>query len=223
MSDRDDSVRKAFEALAGQAGDSGPACPTDDRIWAAARGELSTGETRALLDHTAGCAACLEAWRLAREVASAAPEAARARRASPSRAGWWVAAAAAIVAAVALGVFLPGWRSTAPEPAMRAGEAVAIRPMVPPDAELPRNGITLRWSAAHEGARYHVRVTSETLDPLYEARELSDPEARVPPERLDGVAEGERLLWRVEAILPDGTRLDSPTFSVVVAAPEEPE
>jgi tetratricopeptide (TPR) repeat protein len=104
-----DEVGRLQHALAELALDApaGEGCATPERIWAAARGELPTDESKALLDHAALCPHCALAWRLAHEVATEAelvPDAAR------SAAGFWrpwrFAAAAVLVLAAATSVYL---------------------------------------------------------------------------------------------------------------------
>lgn len=208
-------LRQAFAVL--DASHEAPAsCPAPERLWSGARGELGPQETRALVDHVAGCAGCAAAWRLALHLAgpdgvagfdrpAVAGAAGRGRRVATVGA----LAAAAILAAVAL-VRPPAPRheeSTVREPSGRA-----LRSLLAEDRPLPRQDFQLRWTPGPEGSLYEVWVASGELEDLAEATGLATPEYRVPPDALASVASGATVLWQVEAAAPDGTRLVSPTF-----------
>ena len=77
----------------------------------------------------------------------------------------------------------------------------------------------LRWSAGPEGARYDVRVTDTALRAIAGAAALSEPEYQVPLESLADLADGDRILWQVETVLPDGSRSTSETFSARIRRP----
>jgi hypothetical protein len=168
------------------------------------------------VDHTAACAACAEAWRLAMEVTpDPIPAVAPPRRASVLA---WpaafapLAAAAALVLAVGAGV----WLSRAPGPGTtseyRGGEAGAIRSLIGDDTALGREDFRLRWTAGPAGSRYDVRVTTESLQAVADVEGLAEPEFLVPAAALSAVPPGSRLLWRVERVRPDGEREASRTF-----------
>ncbi len=214
----DARLRAAFRARTSRTAPPGDHVPAED-LWSAVRGELSAEERRAIVDHTASCPACAEAWRLAVEVT---PDPLPVAVPPASRPAWtalrWPAtfapleAAAALVAAVGAGV----WLSRAPEPAntpaFRGGEVPVVRSLVGDDGALPREQFALRWSAGPEGSRYDVRVTTEALQVVAEAEGLTEPALVVPPTALSSLPAGSRLLWRVEVVAPDGERAASPTF-----------
>lgn len=219
--EEDTALRQAFAAGAGAPATEG--CPDPDRIYAAVRGRLPADETRDLVDHVAVCPECAEAWRLAvafeEEAASGGESAAPGKRGShPARPAWWATAAAVLVAVVAAGV----WWSTGPgageAPVYRAGGEEEIRSLVLEDDPLPREDAVLRWTAVPEGGSeettYDILVSTEDLDPVAEASELQEPRYRIAPDTLEGVPSGADLLWRVEARLPGGRRVASPTFVV---------
>ena len=217
VDEADASLRAAFRARTSRTAPAGDHVPAED-LWSAVRGELSADERRAIVDHTASCAACAEAWRLAMEV-TPDPIAAAAPAARPAWTAFrWpatfapLAAAAALVVAVGAGV----WLSRAPEPAtapgFRGGEAPVVRSLVGDDEALGREHALLRWSAGPEGSRYDVRVTTESLQVVADIEGLAEPALLVPSAALSSLPPGSRLLWRVEVVGPDGERAASPTF-----------
>jgi hypothetical protein len=103
-------------------------------------------------------------------------------------------------------------RRGAPPVVMRAGEEVAIRSLVPESAPLPREACVLRWSEPAGGARYTVRVGTDDLSPIALGENLDQTEYRVQAKDLEKVPPGAVIVWRVEAVLPDGRRIASPGF-----------
>jgi putative zinc finger protein len=214
--------RRAFADL-GERAAPGPECPEPDRLWAAAAGELSTPERHEIFLHTASCASCAAAFRLARGLSregTAAPgeeRTAESIRPLPSFAQrrWvrWTAPLAALAAAVLLVVLAPGgwWK---PRPPYRGGEAFEIRSRLPDGAALPRDRAELRWTAGPPGARYEARVLTREGREVAVEGGLEQPRVRVPPDALAGVPAGSTLYWQVKAILPDGKTVVSKTFSV---------
>jgi hypothetical protein len=216
MSDIDfelDRLRQAFASLGGQAAASG--CPEPGRLWSAARGELPAGEVRSLVLHLADCGACAEAWRLARDLGTrtAQPPAVIAR-AVPGRLAWvgWGALAAGLTALAATVVL----RQQSDVPQYRAAEEAVIRSLVPEEGPLPRAAFVLRWTPGAAGSRYTVHVATEELTALARAGELTAAEYAVPEAALRKVPAGARVLWRVETVLPDGSRGASATFRTSV-------
>lgn len=226
---RDERWRSAFAAhhedLAGEEH------PSPEALWALAAGEMVAPESRRVVDHVSRCPACAEDLRATRDLvaqsgvaSSVASDAARrrspmqeaavpkrARRAVPSSWAQGLAVAAVLVLAVT------GWLWTSRDSGttMRQGGQPEVRSLVE-DVELARTAAVLRWTLPEElaadEARYDVVVTTEDLVPIAEARSLTEPELRLPPEDLANLRRGAVLLWRVEAALPDGTRVSSPAF-----------
>jgi hypothetical protein len=216
-----DRLRAGFAALA-EGAVPGADCPAPERIWEAVRAEGDGAERRTLALHAISCPACAEAWRLAREMAekrvdrgvgTARHAAAPATR---RRAAWWAAAGLAASLVVAAGLGLVAWRSApvAP-PAYRAQPGEAVVSLVPQDAVLPRDKCLLRWTGP-PGARYDLLVGTADLRTLVRVPNLERGEYLVGADALAGLPAGTPLRWQVEALLPDGTRISSRTFAIVV-------
>jgi hypothetical protein len=210
IDDRDAALRDAFAAAAEEAPPAA-GCPDPDRLWAGARGELDPEDAGALVRHTATCPACAEAWRLARELPPPADvvdlAAARPRR----RGTVWFAASAVLAAAAAVLLYLRFRGGGGDERSEYRGGAPEIRLLVAPGTELARDQVVLRWAPAGEGARYDVHLLTAELQPLDRALDIGTTSHPVPAARLSAVPPGAELYWRVEAVLPGGRRLASPT------------
>lgn len=211
-------LRERFRAAAGEA--ERPAdCPAAERLWDALHHRLSSGECRSIIDHTARCPACAEAWRLARDISSTAAtaqvEAERTGLGPVHGVGWrrWVPLAAAAALVVVVGMMLRhGHVRDDHPPQYRTGDEIAIRSLLPQGIPLARSACQLRWSAGPEGSRYTVEVANADLEVIVRSRGLESTEFTVPFDRLAGLPPGAELLWRVEAILPDGRTITTPTF-----------
>lgn len=205
-------LRRAFAAPA-LSGPEPATHPSPEKIWEAARGELRGIEAQEVIEHTAVCAACAEDWRLA--VALQKPESATnnvvdaTERFSAARRlrNWTLAAAAAL----AIGVVGVQWMQQ--QPIYRDGDQVTIQSLVEEGQSLPREQFLLRWSSLEtQGATYDVEVSTEDLRVIASADDLAQPQFQVPAEALAGLPPGARLLWKVDADLPDGGSVSSPTF-----------
>ncbi|MCP3138731.1 hypothetical protein [Pyxidicoccus xibeiensis] len=224
-------LRAAFRA--GETETQGGEPVDADRIWRAVSGELPPEERREVVARVAADPAWAAAWRLAHELTRSASEAtALAERAPPpdtrarrdterprpqgrrfhfawSRPVWGALATAALVLVV-VGVSVQ--QGTDGPPVVRGGDTVAVASQVPEDAPLPRERAVLRWSGGPEGTRWSVQVSSEDLSLVHRADSLTRSEYAVPAEVLAAVKPGTKLLWQVEARLPDGQVLRSATF-----------
>ena len=214
VDEADERLRAAFRAREPRPGDDGAPHPSGDDRWAALSGELPASERRAIVDHTAGCATCAEAWRLAAEMKPRGVPAAAPATHPRSKLAWLAPLAAAAALAVALGAGLWPRRVHAPgaAPGYRGGDPAEVQSLVADGDALPREDFRLRWSTGPEASRYDLRVTSESLDALVDVADLADTSYLVPPSALSSVPSGGRVLWRVEAVAPDGTRTASRTF-----------
>lgn len=201
-------LREAFAAV--DPGRWAPAgCPDPGEIWDAVHGEVPPKRVGAYADHVAECPSCAEDWRLAREALV------RDVPARPRRVPGWapgLAAAAAALMAVALLVLID--RSGPDAPVYRDPGAGHVESLVPEDRPLARTDVVLRWSPVGEGASYEIEVASLDLRVLASAYDLREPRFRVPATALEGLPEDATLVWKVEAVLPDGARIVSDAFLV---------
>jgi hypothetical protein len=126
----------------------------------------------------------------------------------------WTAAAAVVVIGV-VGIVL----RELPSGPSREAPVFREEPVVVIDAEQPHavarvgEPVVLRWTAV-PGARYEVTLARADLAVLSVARGLATAEYTVPPEVLARLQDGESLIWQVEAVLEDGRRVRSATYSV---------
>lgn len=203
-----------------QAGGSRPTpgavCATSEQLWLTVRGELPAAERRAVVAHLAECPGCREDWRLTWELYRQQQAAEDGDPRGRVLDGPWgglrkyaaqvTAAAAVLVVAVGLGMFF----HRPPEPTFRGDRSVietaldngAGAPLVEEDATLPRDAFLLRWVPDVEGTTYRVKVTNDAGDPVHRSGWLDEPEYRVPPEALEGLASGEQLYWHLEIRRP---------------------
>ncbi len=186
-------------------------CPAAGTLVRAANGDLMQAAELAVLDHVAACPACTVAWLIARDTQSAAS--ARTRNA----AAWqWMVAAAAVVAVV-----VGGWSlrhvvdPVSQPPLQREVEHNSISSQLVAGTPLEREQFTLRWSPV-PGATYDLTVSDEDLAIVFAANGLTAPQAQVPAGALDAYASGRRLLWQVTAVLENGKRIKSTTFSAAL-------
>ena len=166
-----------------------------------------------MVDRMARDAALAESWRVARDLYREAPRGAGStpvRRSIPS----WMAAAAALLVAVGIGVILR--ISTPVDDAFRDSDQYVVNALVPSDATLSRDAFRLRWTPGPTGSRYHLRVTTEDLKVLTTVSDLTTPEFVVSRDVLSTVTAGSQVFWQVDAVLPEGNTVSSPTFVVKV-------
>lgn len=136
--------------------------------------------------------------------------------------GWWrrpwvpIATAAAVLIVAAGLVIQQRYLTRQQRAEYRAPVHTCAASLVPEGQPLPRGDCVLRWSACPDGTAYDVRVTTEDLEIVARARELSLAEFVVPEESLRSVPSGGRILWQVTAHLPDGGVSESPGYSVEV-------
>jgi hypothetical protein len=203
--DADERLRQGLAAAPGGHGDD---CPDPDRLWAGAHGELRRDELVVLVDHVSACGECAEAWSILAGNESDAAAAPRSRRRS------WAPAIGAVAATLVVGAGVATWVSRGDRPAseFRGVEQDAIVSLHADDELCPREDARLQWSGGPAGTRYAIVVTDETLRTLDRASGLETPEHVLSAEALEQIPPGARILWRVEATLPDGSVENSRTF-----------
>jgi hypothetical protein len=217
-----ETLRRAF-ALTSEGARSRSDCPPEERLWEAVHGLRSPEEIRAVVDHVALCGACVEGWRLARELAR--PTGASVRGEAPrfpaasrwgapfrSRAAAWGLGAAAAATILLAGIALWREQRQTPAPVMRAGADAVLRSLVPESQPLPRGKFLLMWSSAGEGATYDLYVVTEDLQHVASARGITATEYLVAEKDLSALPAGATVVWRVSARLPDGRGMTSASF-----------
>jgi anti-sigma factor RsiW len=209
-------MRRAFGSLSHAPEPA--ACPPPEKIWEAVRGELPAAQSRAIVEHMAACPSCAEDWRLAvamQKPATTSNVISAAERFSVGRRmrNWGLAAAAVL----ALAVFGVQWaEQTKVEPTYR-GDGVTIQSLVDERQSLPRQQFLLRWSAPETpGATYDVEVSTEDLRVIATGDDLREPRFLVPAHALAGLPPGARLMWKVDAELPQGGHVTSTTFFTII-------
>jgi hypothetical protein len=185
-----------------------------ERVWNAARGELSPEETHVLAERAVAEPALALAWRLARELATAADdERQSAARVVPFARRWrWAALAAAAVVIVGLSVMLLRPEISSPGLRYRSAPELTIESLLNPAEARDREQLVLRWSPGPEGSLYDVVVTDADLHVLAQSERLANPSYAVPASALAKLEPGAELLWRVVLLTPRGERVVSPTF-----------
>ncbi len=133
----------------------------------------------------------------------------------PRRVRYRALTAIAALLAVTIGFGL--WsRMHAPAPELR-GAGSSLSATIADGAHLPREAFRLTWKPLPEaGTRYTVRVTTEDLRLVVEARHLETASYQVPADRLAAFPAGARLLWQVEAKSADGRTVSSPAYAVEI-------
>jgi hypothetical protein len=114
-----------------------------------------------------------------------------------------------MVLAVAGYLLRPG---TPADPVYRQIDATGIRSLIDERTPLARDRCVLRWSAGPEGTTYRLRISRDDLTLVTVADRLERAEYLVPAAILAPLPPGARLLWQVDAVMPDGSRASSATF-----------
>jgi hypothetical protein len=212
----DQDLRDAFRERRTGAARPG-ACPSPERIEAAVDGRCESDELNEILDHTAACPACAAAWRLARSLQGQDRKVVRTSRFRKFTSPRWTALAAAAVLVLAVGVaVVPDLIRQQRGPVFRSNETTAVRSSMEDGTALPRDRFVLRWAAELDDAVYSVQVLDRDLNVLVSADHLTETEYEVPEVALESLGPGDVVLWRVEALPPDGRPVGSPTFTVTI-------
>ncbi len=226
-------LRSAF-AHVPDAGSTGESVGTDpERIWEAVHGPPKSGDEASrleLIDRLPHDPQLALEWRLAAAMGPVQAEhegapPAHAAPAAPRRQGTLqLILGIAVAAAAALGVWISGAEPSGgddpldEEPAWRAPDsALRLHTELGVAHPLPRDDFRLRWSSQVQNATsFALRVTTQELTPVFEQHALSTTEVVVPVETLAAVPAGTVLLWRVEAVEPNGRRHPSPVWEIAV-------
>lgn len=214
---------------------SGPTTADADQIWAAVHGPVDgvpEPDREALIDRLHEDPQLALEWRLAAALgpieADDLPDLAEPAIPSNQDVSWprgatvSTAVGVAVAAAAALVLWIAAPKPTPPpssEPAaLRTPQGHSpLSTALRADAPLPRTDFRLNWSSDVESASaFSVRVTTQDLEPIFEAHDLSATTVRVPTTALESVASGTVLLWRVEAIGPAGRRHASEVWELTV-------
>ena len=227
MSEPSEDLERRFRAALSDRDD--PECPPADTYWAAAAGELPFERVAALVDHAATCARCAEAWRILADVRRAAAGAAAEVNLPPPprsvlggpparprlRTRTLLPLALSAMAAMGLWVVLRP-PSVRPLPVERGtGNGVTVR-AESPEVQPARDAV-LRWSEVPGASSYNVTVLTPDLVVVHQALGVSGREFRLP-EAVRQRAAGSELLWNVDAVMPDGRTVASPTFELRLGA-----
>jgi len=223
MTEPADDLEQRFRAALPET--EGADCPPADTYWAAATGQLPSERVQALVDHGARCAQCAEAWRILADVRRAVsqadpmaedPPAIRplvGRRSAPPRLRGRAFLPVALSAMAAVGLWAvfrpPPPRPPPVERGNAAGPAVHAESAPVQSA----GNAVLRWSEVPGASSFNVTVLTPDLVVLHQAVGVSGRELKLP----GGVgqrAPGGGLLWNVDAVLPDGRTVASPTFEL---------
>ncbi len=105
----DERLRDAFVASDGETKRT-EACPGDEEIWAASRGELTPERTKQLLAHSQDCAACAKSFTLAAGMALEARIEDNIRPFRPRRRTLVYVGAVAATVVVAIALSMSRWR-----------------------------------------------------------------------------------------------------------------
>jgi hypothetical protein len=128
------------------------------------------------------------------------------------RLGMGIALAAAIAATV---ILVPHLRPADSGIHERGGAPEGIRSLVP-STPRSRSGLVLEWSPYPAAVRYQVSLAAPDLRVLFQKTGVSGTRIEVPEAALASVPRGCRLVWNVEATLPDGRTVQSPAFDLVL-------
>ena len=224
MTEPSDDLERRFRAALPDTDEQD--CPPADDYWAAAAGELPFERVRALVDHGATCARCAEAWRILADVRRATGEAEASDPPPPLHAlvgpvparfpiRTLLPLALSAMAAVGVWVVLrpPPIR---PAPVERGNGGVPTLRAESPEVQPARDAV-LRWSEVPGASSYNVTVLTPDLVVVHQAVGVSGREFRLP-DTVRQRAAGSGLLWNVDAVMPDGRTVASPTFELRLGA-----
>jgi hypothetical protein len=194
-------------------------CPPLDELASLVVDSPPALERERLADHVVRCAACADGVRdLLRLHEQARQESTcPVQPLGPRRTSWVPigVAAALVVTAVAVDLALRQKRDVA-SPALTRAAALGRIESRTAEVAPARAGVVLRWELIPEtpAARFDVLVSDERLEPLGVVESVTALELDVPAAWIEHVPAGSTILWRVDAALPDGTRVRGETFTL---------
>lgn len=191
-----------------------PACPDDEEIWAASRGELPEARVAELLSHSLECDACKESWRVAKTLALEAgldePATVVPFRSGLRRFAVPLAAAAAVVLALIVVSWMDVWRGPGPAPSWAAGVQTTLwrvgeagdEPLEAGDSLRPGDRIYLTLKSDAPAYVYLINRDrsgeSTTLFPI-DGAQWSNPLPAGTPRRLPGDTSWQYDSWEVSS------------------------
>jgi hypothetical protein len=115
-------------------------------------------------------------------------------------------------ALAAVGIWVAFRPATLPPPSIERGNGAGGVHAESPALQSAQNAV-LRWSEVPGAASYNVTVLSPDLVVVHREVGIPGRELRLP-EAVGRRAAGTGLLWNVDAVLPDGRTVASPTFEL---------
>ncbi len=202
-------------------------CPSNERIYAAVAGELSSDETLSIIDHLTDCAACAQAWQLASRLqeADASMEhdevsddtdtirdnVVPLRTRSVTRA---LPLAAAAVLMLGVGVTLMNVDRN-PDVRYRGGPVVEDPSTAPAFAQHDQL-LTFSWPVSFQARRFTLNVYDVDLNLVHTVTQSSE---RFEVPLADTMGLTTNIFWQIEAELDTGATITSNTSSAVVILP----
>lgn len=229
-----ETLARLRAAFADVPAESGPASADAEQIWTAVHGPAE-GEPEpdraALIDRLHDDPQLALEWRLAAALGPLEPDDAHvsvpqaAAQAAPVSRPRWASVSAVVGVTIAAAAALVLWMAAPTPPAAPPSEPPLRAPQgqpllstaIEPGTRVPRTDFRLHWSSDVEAASsFTIRVTTQELEPIYEANDISATAVQVPQTALESVAAGTVLLWRVEAVEPGGRRHASEIWELTV-------
>lgn len=202
----DDELTRAIQDARDTAASAEPL--DAERVWRAAKGQLTPEETALVLDRVAADPVAFAAWRLARELPDDPVVAVR-----PANGARWFGLAAAVALAAAIAVGARAWwtpPADVGEVVYRGtSEVVALDPVV----VAPGADAVVRWSPV-DGARYTLLLSDAELRPVHALEALRAPEGVLPADVLARLPGGRGFVQLVVTTV-DGDRRSAPTAVTV--------
>jgi hypothetical protein len=204
------------EALREASADAVPSedAPSPETIWAAVQGELPRREAEAVFEAAFRDPAAHEELRLALAVQDELSSLDDVRPAAGGSRRWrpWLAVGVAAAAALVLWVARPSVPPPDTPDAEYRGDQGGAQSLVEAPS-LPADGFELAWEA-EMGAHYELRLSTDAPALLLRKRGLTESRFIVPASTFDGVPSGTRILWQVDIVRPDNSRIRSATYVV---------